>query len=155
MKQNRIRPIAICLFRNGDHILAAEGFDSVKQTQFYRPLGGGVEFGEHSRDALAREIKEELGAEIEDARLLGVIENVFTLEGRPGHEVVFVYDARFTDKSLYERETLIGREDGAGFFTARWVSLAEVQNNGVRLVPNELIGLIHSMRFHEADVDLS
>jgi hypothetical protein len=47
--------------------------------------------------------------------------------------------------SLYEHETLIGREDGAGFFTARWVSLEEVRSDGVRLVPNELIGLIHAM----------
>jgi len=145
MKENRIRPIVICLFRNGDRILAAEGFDSVKQKQFYRPLGGGVEFGEHSSDALAREIKEELGAEIEDARLLGLIENVFTHEGRPGHEVVFVYDAKFTDRSLYDQETLIGHEDGDGFFTARWVSLEEIQSDSVRLVPQELIGLIQAM----------
>ncbi|MGE0132716.1 MAG: NUDIX hydrolase [Blastocatellales bacterium] len=145
MKENRIRPIAICLFRNGDRILAAEGFDSVKQTHFHRPLGGGVEFGEHSRDAIAREIKEELGAEIEDTRLLGMIENLFTLEGRQGHEIVFVYDAKFTDRSLYERETLTGYEEWAGSFTATWVSLEEIQDNHVRLVPEKLIELIRAM----------
>jgi len=145
MKENRIRSIAICLFRNGDRILALEGFDSVKQSHFYRPLGGGIEFGEHSRDAIAREIKEELNADIRDARLLGAIENIFTNEGRPKHEIVFVYDAKFTDETFYERETLIGYEEGDDFFTAKWIPLEEIRRNSVWLVPEELIELINAM----------
>jgi 8-oxo-dGTP pyrophosphatase MutT (NUDIX family) len=40
--------------------LVAHGHDSVKSEDFYRPLGGGIEFGELSEAALRREIKEEL-----------------------------------------------------------------------------------------------
>ena len=40
-----IRVIAICLFRHDDRILVFEGFDEVKGTHFYRPLGGGVDVG--------------------------------------------------------------------------------------------------------------
>ncbi|MCA9941424.1 MAG: NUDIX domain-containing protein, partial [Anaerolineales bacterium] len=58
-----IRPLVICLFRHKNHILVMEGYDPVKQQTFYRPLGGGIEFGEHSAIALRRELREELGAE--------------------------------------------------------------------------------------------
>jgi len=42
---NQIRPLAIYLFRDGDRILVGEGNDPVKRETFYRPLGGGIEFG--------------------------------------------------------------------------------------------------------------
>ena len=93
MNKNRIRPIAICLFCNGDQILVAEGYDSSKQYHFCRPLGGEIEFGERSQNAVRREIQEEIGAAIESLKLIGVVENIFLREGQPGHEVVFVYDA--------------------------------------------------------------
>jgi len=77
MDTTRIRPIAVCLFRHENRILVSEGFDTVKQDYYYRPLGGGIEYGEPSREAVAREIREELGAEIENIRLLDVLENIF------------------------------------------------------------------------------
>jgi hypothetical protein len=43
--KNKIRPIAICVFRHKDRILVAEGYDPVKKQTFYRPLGGVIEFG--------------------------------------------------------------------------------------------------------------
>lgn len=73
-----IRPLALVLFRRDDGaILVAPGFDPVKQQRFYRPLGGGIEFGERAEDALRREIQEEIGAELRAPRLLGVLENTF------------------------------------------------------------------------------
>ena len=45
-----IRVIAICVFRIAERILVFEAFDSVKETPFYRPLGGGVEPGETTRE---------------------------------------------------------------------------------------------------------
>jgi hypothetical protein len=90
-------------------ILVSRDYDSVKQNHYYRPLGGGIEFGETSRNAVIREIRE-LVAEIENLIWLGAIENIFMLEGEPGHKIVLVYDATFVDRSLYEREVLIGHE---------------------------------------------
>jgi len=57
---------------------------------FHRPLGGSIELGEHSADAVVREIHEELGATFVRPELLGVLESVFTINGEMGHEVVFV-----------------------------------------------------------------
>jgi ADP-ribose pyrophosphatase YjhB (NUDIX family) len=140
-KKPKIRAIAICLFRRGDRILVHEDMDSVKGSAFARPLGGGIDFGETSHAAMVREINEELGTEITDARLLGIVENIFELEGKPGHEIVFVYDARFADESLYERESLDVIE-GKRQFKAVWRSLEELRSGSTRLVPPELWNLL-------------
>jgi len=143
MDQARIRPIVICLFRNGDRIMVSEAYDSSKGEYFCRPLGGGIEFGEHSRDAMLREIEEEIGAEVEKLELVGVLENIFIYEGAQGHEIVFVYDAEFKDRGMYERSEIQGyrMEIDAGF-VARWQSLEEIRGKNTRLVPEGLADLL-------------
>ena len=139
MDTTRIRPIAVCLFRHANRILVSEGFDKIKQDYYYRPLGGGIEYGETSRDAIAREIREELGAEIENIRLLGVVENIFVYQGEQGHEIVFVFDAEFVDKSLYQLDEIDGYEQEAEIkFKAKWYSLGTTGNGDGRLVPERL-----------------
>jgi ADP-ribose pyrophosphatase YjhB (NUDIX family) len=119
--------------------------DSAKGSAFARPLGGGIDFGETSQDAIVREIKEELGTEMNDVRLLGIVENIFELEGKPGHEIVFVYDGHFGDESLYERENLDVVE-GKRKFKAVWRSLKELRSGSTRLVPPELWELLEKPR---------
>jgi 8-oxo-dGTP pyrophosphatase MutT (NUDIX family) len=123
-----IRPIAICLFLNENRILVSESFDTIKQDYYYRPLGGGIEYGESSGEAILREIQEELGVEIENIQLIGVLENIFIYEGQLGHEIVFVFDADFTDKSLYKLDEIDGYEQEANVrFKANWHSLDEIE----------------------------
>ena len=83
---------------------------------------GGIDLGDHSRDAFAREIREELGAEVVNARLIGWIENIFEFEGRPGHEIVAVYEATLADPSFYTRE-VIALADQSRPSDAVWVRL--------------------------------
>jgi ADP-ribose pyrophosphatase YjhB (NUDIX family) len=143
MDKEHIRPIVICLFRNGNRILVSEAYDSSKGDYFCRPLGGGIEFGEHSRDAMLREIREEIDAEVKNLEMVGVLENIFIYEGEQGHEVVFVYDAEFVDESLYERNEIHGYESGIDAnFVAKWKSVEEIKQSKVRLVPETLIGLL-------------
>jgi len=143
MDTTRIRPIAVCLFRKANRILVSEGFDTIEQNYYYRPLGGEIEYGESSRKAVVREIREELGAEIENLQLLGVMENIFVCEGQPGHEIVFVFDAKFADESLYELEEIDGYQQEANVrFKARWKSLNEIEESNGRLVPEDLAKML-------------
>ncbi|MHC5056548.1 MAG: NUDIX hydrolase [Planctomycetota bacterium] len=145
MKPGVIRVIAVCVFRQGNAILVEEGRDPTKGETFYRPLGGEVEFGEPSRDAAAREVREEIGAEVRDARFLGAIESIFTFDGEPGHEIMIVYEADLEDESLYAREVIEGRESQGEPITARWMPLEGFEREGAPpLYPEGLIGLLGS-----------
>ena len=141
MATRLIRPLAVCLFRRNEHILVFEGYDSVKQQTFYRPLGGGIEFGERGVTAVAREIREEIGAEITDVHLAGALENIFTYEGAPGHEFVLVYEARFVDPSFYQRETIEAVEDDGVRFRAIWRHLHSFTSE-FPLYPEGLLELV-------------
>lgn len=139
----RIRTIALCAFRNAGRILVGHGYDSVKRERFLRPLGGGVEFGERAADALRREIREELGAEIGTPRLLGVLENVFTYDGAPEHEIVFVFDAPFEDRSLYQKAELRFVESDREK-TASWQPLGTLDDPRQPLYPQGLLSLLRA-----------
>ncbi|SFL58945.1 NUDIX domain-containing protein [Gracilibacillus orientalis] len=142
MKKGLIRPIVICLFSNNDSILVAEGYDSIKKQYFYRPIGGGIEYGELSSDALIREVQEEIEKEITNLKYLGTIENIFTYNGDIGHEVVMVYDASFVDDSLYKINSFEGKEDDGTSFKLFWKPLSEFENGQLRIVPESLMTLI-------------
>ncbi len=145
MKKPRIRPIALCVFRHEGRILVSENFDPTKRETFYRPLGGGIEFGERGIDAAMREMHEELGAAVHDVAYLGTLENIFTFNGKPGHEIVLVYDGSFVDPSLYCRESLIGRE-GSHAFKAVWKHLSDFVPSHPPLYPDGLLDLLLSSR---------
>jgi ADP-ribose pyrophosphatase YjhB (NUDIX family) len=135
----RIRPLALVVFRREDGaILAAPGYDRVKQQRFYRPLGGEIEFGEVAEDAARREIREELGAEIAHMRPLGVFENIFTYLGHRGHELVWVFQASFDDPRFYEDDVVMARE-GEASFEVHWVPLKRFAESDDPLYPEGLL----------------
>jgi ADP-ribose pyrophosphatase YjhB (NUDIX family) len=137
-----IRPIAICVFKRDDgSILVAPGYDEVKQQRFYRPLGGEIEFGELAEAAARREILEELGAGIEALSLLAVFENIFTYRGQPGHEIVWVFEAHFTDHSFYTRDVIEADESGSRF-EAHWVPRTVFERGEAPLYPDGLLELL-------------
>lgn len=145
MPASHIRVIAICVFRHGDKILVFEHFDSVKGSPFYRPIGGAVEFGETAEAAVQREIREEIGQEATGFKLLGVLENIFKQEGKTGHEIVYVYDARFTDASVYERDTFTMTEDNGDIYKVSWKNL-DFFNEYHRLVPEALLSILKNRK---------
>lgn len=140
---NRIRPIAICVFRHNDSILVAEGYDPVKKQPFYRPLGGGIEFGEYSEQTIRRELLEEIGAEVTDLKYLGTLENVYVFNGTPGHEIVQIYDGVLKDPELYEKVEMIGQEmDIDASFRAVWKPIDEFGGGKSTLYPTGLLALL-------------
>lgn len=57
--------------------------------------GGHIEFGETGREALVREVKEELGVSSATGKFLGVVENSFLQHGKPHAEINLVYELKF------------------------------------------------------------
>jgi 8-oxo-dGTP pyrophosphatase MutT (NUDIX family) len=139
---NRIRPIAICVFRNNNRILVFEGHDTIKGETFYRPLGGGIEFGEYSEVAVRREIMEELRSEIEDLRYLGMVENVFVHDGRAGHEIVMIYDGALKMSGLYEQAEMEVLEANGEVIRAMWKRLDEFGEGKSILYPTGLLEML-------------
>jgi 8-oxo-dGTP pyrophosphatase MutT (NUDIX family) len=140
---HQIRPLAICAFQRNNHILVAEGHDPVKNQQFYRPLGGGIEFGERSEDTIRRELKEEIDADVAELYYVGTLENIFTFNGIPGHEIVMVYDGTLIESRLYEQTLIVGKEvDIDQAFNIVWKSLAEFESGASILYPTGLVELL-------------
>jgi ADP-ribose pyrophosphatase YjhB (NUDIX family) len=123
VKPLRIRVITVCVIRIRDSILILGGYDTIEGRHFYRPPGGEVEFGETTEEAMKREIREELSLGISSLKLLGVLENIFIYEGEKGHEIVYVYEVRFTDVSAYERDRFELLEDSGEVWSVRWRKL--------------------------------
>jgi len=139
MNNEQIRPLALGLVWRGDELLVFEGYDRVKDEIYYRPLGGGIEFGEQSHEALRREFREELGVELVDVRYTATTENIFVCDGQRGHEIILLYEATLADPSLYEQETLEVHEESE-IVPARWMPLREFQEGGPPLYPDGLLG---------------
>ena len=132
--RQKIRPIALGLVAHGDRILVAEGYDHTKQRTFYRALGGGIDFGETSLDALKREFHEELGAELINPCFLACLENIFVYNGKPGHEIIFLYRCDFADPAFYASDE-VPFVEGDDTRLARWVEGDRFKTGDLLLVP--------------------
>jgi len=102
---SEIRFVALGAVRRENELLVFEGESPETGEPYYRLLGGGVEFGEHSREAVVREFDEELGVEFADPSRVGTFERVFTHGGETGHEVWRVYEGAIVEEWPYERDS--------------------------------------------------
>jgi ADP-ribose pyrophosphatase YjhB (NUDIX family) len=126
---------AMCIFMHNDKTLATVGSDKVTGEKFYRLVGGGIHFGEKSEDGVRREVREELKCEIRNLKLVDVVENIFSYEGKTGHEIVFLYTGTFSDMDLYNKEKIRITEP-YGEFDAEWISMEEVLSKKITLYPS-------------------
>lgn len=134
-KFKEIRPIALGLAVKNNKLLVSEGFDKVKNETFYRCLGGGIEFLEKSSDALKREFKEEIGANIIIKDFLGVSENIFTYKGKNAHELILFYSIDISDDNYQEEYKVI---DDHGETIAKWIDIQEFKDKSKILYPEDV-----------------
>jgi len=139
--EGQIRVLALGLIKKGDHVFISQGYDPVKQKTFYRAMGGGVDFGETSLEALEREFQEEIQAKLTNISYLGCLENLFTFNGKQGHELLQVYQCDFADAKFYELESLVFAE-GKRQKTALWVDIALFKSGELLLVPEPFLALL-------------
>lgn len=84
--------------------------------EYYFLPGGHIEFGETMREALKRELQEEMGARITALQFIGGIENLFDQNETKKHEVSFVFHVDI------DLDTVISREEHLTFF---WFTMEE------------------------------
>jgi len=139
-----IRAKAVAVVRSGDRVLVERGRDPIGGSRFYRAIGGHIDFGERAAQAVAREWGEEYGLTLEGVRLLGVLENLFTYEGRPGHEIVFAFEARVVEREAYQRDEFEGIDPDGRRHEAVWVTMEELAAGDIPLTPAGLLALLRS-----------
>lgn len=113
------RVAGICLEQQ--HVLLHQ----LERDAFWALPGGRPEMGESSRQALAREMREEMHLTVEIGRLLWCVENFFTLEGRRFHELALYYHIALPKgcPQLDVEKDFRGWE-GTTAITFRWFAIA-------------------------------
>ena len=137
---NSIRVNTLGIIKQADKLLVLKGIDPASQQVFYRLIGGGVEFGEHSTEALNREIMEEIGTTVENLVFVKVMENVFSYDGKTGHEISFIYEIELGDKDLYTKTEIPNLDKPGSFFA--WISISEEVQNKIVLYPAGVIDFL-------------
>lgn len=147
MAEGRIRVIALgIVVRPSDGMVLAMRFDEPSHNLvFYRPPGGGVEFGETVYDAVAREMLEEVGHPVRVVRLLGATENIFSEEGRKHHEIVFNWLVDFLDAGLYSQEEFDIVENDGKRYVAHWVHPDPLADQGILFFPSSTADVIRAL----------
>ena len=120
--------IARAVIRRGDEVLLAH---RIGEANTFLP-GGHVEPGEYARDALRRELSEELGVDSVIGDFIGVIEHKFTdRKGRRYEEVNLIFEASIEARDVASAE---------GHLEFIWAKPGEFK---VRtLLPSSLQGLL-------------
>ena len=97
--------------------------------------GGHIEFGETGREALVREIKEEMGLDATADEFLGVVENSFLQHGKKHCEINLVYE--MTLEGLEASASLQSQEDWIGF---EWADVDKLDE--ANLLPESMRPLV-------------
>ena len=123
----RQRVAAYGLVRRGDQLLLARIAPRIARGVWALP-GGGVDHGEHPRDALRREIYEETGLHAEPGRILDVYSTHFTGARPDGlvedyHGIGIIYEAEVLPQSHDVEPHVV--DVGGSTDLAAWVPLAE------------------------------
>lgn len=120
----------------------------------YALIGGRVEIGESSAETIKREIKEELGKDIEIIGYISTIENFFELEGSKYHEIMFVYKIEFINEEDKKIEYTIKNIEGKDYLQYEWIELDRI--DGYPLLPKAVKDILKENKFpiHKINNDL-
>jgi hypothetical protein len=125
-----IRFKALGLHWRGDCLLASEVYDDAGRLKGVRPLGGTVEFGETAEAAVIREFHEELGITVKIVGDPTFMENIYTHEGEPGHEILAIFNVTFPPTALAGQSRIAFNENSGAECFAEWFALERLDGTG-------------------------
>lgn len=120
----------------------------------YALVGGRVEIGEDSETTLKREIKEEMGKEIEITGYVSTIENFFEMKDSKYHEIMFVHRAEFVDDEDKKIEYTIKNIEGEDYLQYEWIEINKIDEYPI--VPKAIKEILKENKFpvHKINIDL-
>ncbi|WP_181686301.1 NUDIX hydrolase [Halorhabdus salina] len=138
-----IRAVALGAVRRNDELLVFEEQSPDTGEPYYRLLGGGVEFGEHSSDAVVREFDEELGVTFTEPMDLGTFEQVFSYDREPAHELWRVYEGSIVEDWPYEEDSFTFVEPELGIeLLACWMSIERLRDDDITFYVSEVLDAV-------------
>ena len=101
--------------------------------EYWALPGGRLEVGEQASATIVREMKEELGEEVECGELLHVAENFFDLAGRRNHEIGFYFLVSLAETSVHldKARSYCGVESRLNL-EFRWFALEDLASLNLR-----------------------
>ena len=111
----------------------------------YALIGGRVEIGENSADTVKREIKEELGKDVEITGYISTIENFFEMKGSKYHEIMFVHKIEFTNEEDKNIEYTMKNIEGKDYLKYEWIDLDKIDE--YPLMPSIMKDILKEKKF--------
>lgn len=117
----------------------------IKGYDFWLLPGGRVELLENTRDAIERELKEELGIDFEAQNLFSVNENFFNLFNKKYHEIGFFFIVKPRANDYKKFELMCKRSEFTGVegekYIFKWAKLNDLKDIDFRphCVVNKII----------------
>ena len=149
IKDYKLNIRAACIIKHNNKVLLHKS----DAKDHYCLIGGRVELGENSENTIRREIKEELGKEIDIIGYVSTIENFFKFEGSKYHEYMFVYEAEFRDEKDRLIEETLSNIEGNDYLKYYWVDLKEIDN--VDIKPKVIKDILKEGKYpvHKINID--
>ncbi len=98
---------------------------------FWSPPGGNVQFGESSQEAVIREFKEELNADIKISRLLWISEGFYEYANTDNHTIIMYYLIHLLNKNKLLDNDIFQRKDMGDHGTLmifQWFPINHLEN---------------------------
>ena len=122
VEEFKLNVIAAGVIIHNGKVLAHRNINS----NHYALIGGRVEIGEDSSNTIKREVKEELGKDIEITGYIATIENFFEMKGSKYHEILFIHKAEFTEEEDQKIECTMKNIEGKDYLQYEWLDLRKI-----------------------------
>ena len=105
----------------------------VNKTPYYHIPGGHIEIGEDSKQAVIREIKEEIGCDVKEAKLFSIEENFWTRNNKKCHGIEFFYIIKPKQQlQMQDCEKIENDKGEEKLLHFKWVTLEEIKEIDLR-----------------------
>ena len=137
--KDKIQCVVHGLSVHNSKVLVYSVEDKIDQKNFFRLIGGHIEFSEAASEALIREFKEEINQKIKIVKELDIFENIFFYNGKNCHEFVTLLEIEFLNKEIYDQDNIVGNEGPNRTFNARWIPVSEFKDKNRTLFPPQVL----------------